>query len=101
MEESSTGQSLRREFSTMPNMNKPLYFLGLTGTQLAVVFLITLLGYMIFQLWGFILVAALYYPCKRNYEEWRKGCPDYYIAYKTWKRTPRHLGDESNLLKHL
>lgn len=91
----------KRVFNTMANMNKPLYFLGLKGLQLGVIFFVTLFFFLLFDLWGFLFLPVLYFPCKKNFEEWRKGCPDYFTAFRVWRQTPRQLGDHSNLLKHL
>lgn len=90
-----------REFDTQRNMNRPLYFFGLTGNQLLLVFFISLTLFLIFDIWGLLLFLLLYFPCKKNYDEWRRGTPDYFTSYRVWQKTPKRLIDKTNLLKHL
>jgi hypothetical protein len=83
-------------------MNQPLYFFGLKGLQVIAAFFGLLFCYFLFGMVGLgVGVVALYFPCKKNYVEWRKGSPDFFTSYRVWSRTKRSLEDRQKLLSTL
>jgi hypothetical protein len=94
-------ESAVKVYHTQRSMNKPLYFLGLTGGQLLLVFFCVLLLYLTLDIVGLLLIPALYFPCNRNYREWRNGSPDYLTSVRVWHKTPRWLADQGHLLRNL
>ena len=82
-------------------MNKPVYFLGLTGFEMVIIFIGTLFLWFLMKVWSVGLAAVVLYVYRLRYREWRKGNPNVFISWRVWISTPSRIVDRGKILSRL
>lgn len=90
-----------RVFNTQRSMNKPVYFLGLTGMEMVILFLGVLFFWFLLKVWTILFAATALQVYRLRYREWRKGNPNVFVSWRVWVSTPGKIVDKGKILEKL
>jgi lipopolysaccharide export LptBFGC system permease protein LptF len=90
-----------KKYITMRNINRPLYFFGLSGMQVIMALLIVLFCFAVLKFWGLLALVPIYYVGNKIKAEQAKGNPDYISSMEVSRQTRKYFRDDSNVMNGL
>jgi hypothetical protein len=100
MEQIGSQSNVKRYF-TQRNMNKQIYFYGLTGMQVVGLAVLTLLLYMVIGNFGPTFILVLFPFLQKNKKKLSEGDPNYIDTIRVRRRTSLHYQDTDRVLRKI
>jgi hypothetical protein len=102
MDQSVTEREAKvKRYNTQRNMNRQIYFYGLTGLQVVGIAILTLLLYMTIGNFGPVLILILFPFLQKNKKKLSEGDPNYLDTVRVKSSTRIHYQDTDRVLRKI
>ncbi|MFZ1806410.1 MAG: hypothetical protein WAU36_04265 [Cyclobacteriaceae bacterium] len=99
--ESNGGDVIVKRYFTQRNMNRPIYFYGLTGIQTVGLALTTLMLYLVVGNLGPVFILILFPFLQKNKKKLSEGDPNYIDTIMVRNSTRVHYQDTDRVLRKI